>query len=195
MCPEASGPSEPLQALFEDLEQQAAGLHLADRDAEIADRARGEYAAVTFADRVHASVGRRVRLRLSGTTVVEGRLDAAGTDWCAVVGGEGGGRSEWVVRLAAVERAVGMSARAVPEPVRPVVARLGFGSAIRRVVDEAADVVLHCTDGSQERVRVLRVGADFLETTATGAGREALAEVPGTGALLAFAGVAALRRG
>jgi hypothetical protein len=147
-----------LGGLFEDLEQQAAGIHLAERDAELADRARGEYAAVSFASRVHASLGREVALTIGGE-VVEGTLMQAGVDWCRL---SGAGRT-WLVRLAAVATARGMSARALPEAARPAVARLTFGSALHRLAEESAEVLLHVEAVGGLRVRVLRIGADFVE--------------------------------
>lgn len=148
-----------LGGLFEDLEQQAAGFHLAERDAELADRARGEYAAVSFASRVHASLGREVALTIGGGEVVEGTLLQAGVDWCRL---SGVGRT-WLVRLGGVVTARGMSARALPEAARPAVARLTFGSALHRLAEESAEVLLHVETVGGLRVRVLRIGADFVE--------------------------------
>jgi len=148
-----------LGGLFEDLEQQAAGIHLAERDAELADRARGEYAAVSFASRVHASLGREVALTIGGGEVVEGTLVQAGVDWCRL---SGVGRT-WLVRLAGVLTARGMSARALPEAARPAVARLTFGSALHRLAEESAEVLLHVEAVGGLRVRVLRIGANFVE--------------------------------
>jgi len=89
-----------LEALFEDLEQQAEGIQLADRDAELADRTRGEYARVRFADRVHASLGRQVTVVLSSGHTAEGTLIDAGQGWCLVA--EDGRPSRWLLPLAAV---------------------------------------------------------------------------------------------
>ena len=149
-----------LDGLFEDLEQQAAGLELSERDAELADRARGEYAAVALADRVHASRGLVVELLLHGGEVVEGVLTDAGRGWCRVETPAG---AAWLVRLAAVAVLRGMSPRALPEAARPAVARLGFGSALHRLVDGSGEACLHLTTGAPYPVRVLRVGADFVE--------------------------------
>ena len=183
-----------LDGLFEDLEQQAAGLHLSDRDAEVADRARGEYAAVTLADRVHASLGRRIRLRLYGGVLVEGRADRAGVDWVHLVGEAGvlGGAEEWMVRLAALESAGGMSSRALPESARPVTARLGFGSAARGWAEHPGEVGVHLVGGGRRAVRISRVGADFLEVVDDG-GVASVGDHDSV--LLPFATVAALRRG
>ena len=42
---------ESMFAVFDDLEQQAEGLHLAERDAEVADLTLAEYTRVTLAAR------------------------------------------------------------------------------------------------------------------------------------------------
>lgn len=157
----AEGLTPGLSGVFEDLEQQAAGLHLAERDAELVDRARGEYATVSFASRVHASVGHEVRVNLVGGQVVQGRLAHAGIDWCVVAPSTA--RATWLVRLAAVAFAHGLSPRAVPEAARPVHARLGFGSALHRLAEEAAALRLHAVSGPVSWVRISRIGADFLE--------------------------------
>jgi hypothetical protein len=150
-----------LGGLFEDLEQQAAGIHYAERDAELLDRARGEYATVTFASRVHASSGRPVSLVLVDGSVVEGSLSQVGTDWCALRSADGG--SAWLVRLAAVATARGLSPRSLPEAARPALARLGFGSALHRLASEAPEVLLHLVATGPQRIRVVRIGADFVE--------------------------------
>lgn len=156
-----------LGRIFEDLEQQAAGLELAERDAELLDRAQGEYAGVTLAGRVHASVGRQVEVTLTGGLVVEGTLTAAGTGWCTITPAEPA--VTWLVPTAAVALLRGASARSVAEPARPVTARLGFGSALRGLVADASEVVVHTVSEVPLRLRVLRVGADFAEVIDVGA--------------------------
>jgi hypothetical protein len=177
--------SDGLGGVFEDLEQQAHGLHLADRDAELADRARGEYTTVSFASRVHASVGHTVALTLRTGDVVDGTLTQAGVDWCTLVTDRP--QVSWLVRLDAVVTAAGMSSRALPEAARPATARLGFGSALHRLSTQAAEVVVHLGPSVSRRVRVLRIGADFVEVESReGSG--------GAGAqLLPFAAMAAVR--
>lgn len=174
-----------LKGLFEDLEQQAAGIHYAERDAELLDRARGEYATVTFASRVHASLGRPVTLGLVDGSVVEGTLGQAGVDWCSI-GSERG--TTWLVRLAAVATARGLSPRAVPEAARPALARQGFGSSLYRLASDSPDVLLHLVTAGRERVRVVRIGADFVET-------EPAAAVGGATSVVPFSAVAAARPG
>jgi hypothetical protein len=148
-------------ALFDDLEQQAEGLALADRDAEVAERGRAEYAQVDLAARLHASTGSRVALGVAGVGQLEASLVRVGADWLLVTTGG----QEWVVRFAALTSVRGLSARAVSEPARPLTARLALGSALREVAEGRAPVVLHRTDGSVLLGVVRRVGADFLEVT------------------------------
>ena len=150
-----------LGGLFEDLEQQAEGLHLAERDAELADRSRSEYAGVTFASRLHASVGGTVSLAVTGVGPLQGTLTRVGTDWCLLEAAPAG--PEWVVALAAVRQAGGLSERAVSEVARPVVARLSMRSALRGIAESRAEVLVHHVDGTQLRGLLGRAGADFVE--------------------------------
>lgn len=152
---------ERLFDLFEDLEQQAQGLQLADRDVEVADRARAEYAReVDLASRVHASLGRQVTLTVLGVGAVQGTLASAGRDWCLL---DGGGSGEWVVRLPAVLVARGLSERALAERARPVAGRLHLSSSLRRLADARRTAVVATLDGTRTRGRIARVGTDFFE--------------------------------
>ena len=149
-----------LSDLFEDLEQQAQGLRLADRDAEVADRARAEYAVgVDLAARVHASLGRPVALGVRGVGTLEGTLASAGPDWCLLAAAGG----EWLVRLTAITLGRGLSERAVVERARPVSGRLGIGSALHRLAEARTPAAVHGIDGARVRGRVARVGPDFFE--------------------------------
>ena len=147
--------------LFEDLEQQAEGLSRAERDAEVAELAVSGYSEVGLADRVHASVGADVELSLTGSEVVRGRLTRAGADWCLVRTDTPAG--EWIVRLAALTAARGLSPRAVPEASRRVTARLGWGAVLRSLAEDRRPVLVLGVDGHRRQGLVRRVGADFLE--------------------------------
>ncbi len=71
-----------LFALFDDLEGQAAAAWEVDREAELADRARTEYAAVTLVSRLMASRGQSVTIDLPHVGRLAGRrsaLDPQGT--------------------------------------------------------------------------------------------------------------------
>lgn len=151
-----------LFAFLDDLEGQAEGAFAAEREFEVADRARGEYAVVTLAERLMASVGHDVRLTLSGVGPVAGNLSRVADGWCLL---EAVGQ-EWIARVPAIVAVDGLSERAVPTDAWPVTAKLGFGSALRRIAESGARCGVRCTDGGYYDVRPLRVGGDFLEAQA-----------------------------
>ncbi len=148
-----------LFALFDDLEAQATAVWEADREAELADRARAEYGSVTLASRLMASRGSSLSIDLPHVGRVEGRLDRVGDGWL-LLGGQG---QDWIVPLGAVVAVRGASARSVPEVAWSPIDRLGLRSALRRLSDAAARCIVHLGDGTRHEVFVQRVGADFLE--------------------------------
>ncbi len=156
---------EDLFAMLDDLEQQAEALYDADRDAEVADRSRAEYGAVPLAGRLMASLDHDLSLEVLGVGRVTGTLQRVARGWLLL---ESGG-VEWVVALPAVVAVVGASPRAVPEVAWSPIARLGLGSALRRLSEAGERCVVHRTDGGRSDGVVRRVGADFVEVeVATG---------------------------
>ena len=160
---------EQLFAFLDDLEGQAEALYDADREGELADRSRSEYAGVTLASRLMASLGGSVVLHVQGVGAVPGILQRVGPDWCLAHGAA----QDWVVRLAAVAGVESASDRSVPEVAWSPVARLGFGSALRRLADVGERCVVHGTDGTSRDGVLVRVGTDFVEAT-LGEGRAVL---------------------
>ncbi|CAM3753018.1 hypothetical protein [Nocardioides zeicaulis] len=148
-----------LFALFDDLEGQAAALWEAEREAELADRARAEYASVSLASRLMASRGRDVQLGLPHVGRVEGRLDRVGDGWCLL----SGAGQDWIVPLAHLVTVEGCGERSVPEVAWSPVDRLGLRAALRRLAETGARCVLHLADGSWRAGRLERAGADFVE--------------------------------
>ena len=148
-----------LFAMFDDLEGQAAALWEADREAELADRARSEYASVTLASRMMASVGGQVALELPGVGRVEGRLSRVGESWCLVCSPG----QDWIVPLRHVLVVHGASERSVPEVAWSPLHRLGLASALRRLADAGTRCLLHLTDGARHEAYVERVGGDFID--------------------------------
>ncbi len=182
---------EWLSGVFDDLEQQAEGLLLGERDAEVAERSRAEYAAVDLASRLHASAGHAVTLDVAGVGRVAGTLGRLGADWCLV----GDGRGEWAVRFAAVVAARGVAGRAVSEQARPVTARLALRSLLRQVAEDREPVVVHRLDGRSARVVMGRVGADFVEVSGVEVSGVEASGQGGAVDLLAVGHLAALHRG
>ena len=154
---------DELFALLDDLEGQAAALWEADREAELADRAQAEYAAVTLASRLMASIGFPVGLDLAGLGRIEGDLQRVGEDWCLLAGGAG----SWVVPLRQVLAVHGASSRSVPEVAWSPVHRLGLRSALRRLAEAGERCVVHLADGTRLEVTLGRVGSDFAEVATT----------------------------
>ena len=155
-----------LAVLFDDLEQQAEGMALSARDAEVAEHGRAEYASVDLESRVHASIGAEVTCDLLGGLRLRGTLARAGRDWLLLVPAETGADSEdggWVVHLPCVARLSGLGQRALAPEARGVLARLGLGSVLRRLAESRSPVLLALTDGAQVRGGVGRIGADFVE--------------------------------
>ncbi|MBS44764.1 MAG: hypothetical protein CMH83_16690 [Nocardioides sp.] len=150
---------DELFGFLDDLEQQAQSLYAVEREVEVADRARAEYQSVTLAARLMASVGHDVAVHVTGVGRVDARLSRTASDWCLLTGPG----QDWVVPHAAVGAVSGLSDRGVPEVAWSPLARLGLGSALRRLADAEERCVVHRTDGGRHEGVVLRVGADFAE--------------------------------
>ncbi len=183
--------------LFEDLEQQAEGVALSARDAEVAELARAEYSEVDLESRWHASVGQVVEVSGAHGLAVRGRVARVGCDWCLLamegepsVADQAERTAECVLALSAVVAARGLSPRARPPQLRPVTSRLGLGSALRGIAEERASVVLLRSDGARRRGVVGRVGRDFLELL----GSEGADGADGATDLVPFSAVAAVLR-
>jgi hypothetical protein len=150
---------EEVFALLDDLEQQAEAMYAAERDADLADRSRAAYREVTLASRLMASVGEELRLDVVGIGAVAGVLERVGDGWCLVAGPA----QDWVVHLPAVAAVTGATERSVPEVAWSPVAKLGVGSALRRIADAGERCVLHLVDGTTYDALLRRIGADFVE--------------------------------
>ena len=121
-----------LVALFDDLEQQAAGMHLAEREAQVAEMAAAEYARVDLAERLHASLGRELQATLRGGRQLAGRLARVGEDWFLLV--EPSAR-EWIVRHDGVTSVTGLAVGADSRETWSVVDRLSLRSVLRSVAE------------------------------------------------------------
>ncbi len=150
-------PDERLASFLDDLEQQAAGAWQVERGLEVHERARAEYARVTLAGRLMASIGAELELGLVGVGPVAGRLVRSAERWCLLETRH----VTSIVRLAALVTVRGASARSVAAESWPATARLGLGSALRGLAGETC--VVGCVDGARVEGLVGRVGADFVE--------------------------------
>ena len=145
--------------VFDDLEQQAEGLHLVERDAEVASLSVAEYSRITVGARLHASLGRDLRVRLVGGRSVSGRLSRVGEDWMLLVGG----CSQWIVRYDGTALLTGLSDRADSEETWSVMDRLTLRAVLRRLSGVSEPCVVHFVDEHQVEGRVARIGRDFFE--------------------------------
>ena len=179
-------------ALFDDLEAQAAVLAQAERAAEVEERARAEIGGLTTVDRLRVAVGTPLRLQLTGDTALAGRVTRVGPDWLLL--DEGSGREAVVVagHLLGV-RGLGRYS-AVPGSAGIVESRLGLRSALRGLARDRSPVRLHRLDGSALDATLDRVGADFVDVATHAAGEpRRRGEVRGV-ELVPIAAITALRR-
>jgi hypothetical protein len=153
------GWEESMFAVLDDLEQQAAGLHLVERDAEVADLTVAEYAGISLGARLHASLGLELRVRLVGGRQLSGRLARIGKDWMLLVDRSG----QWIVRFDGVAALTGLSARADSEETWSVMDRLTLRAVLRRLSSVSEPCQVHFVDDQQVAGRVGRVGRDFFE--------------------------------
>jgi hypothetical protein len=179
-----------LLAVFDDLEQQAEGLALAERDAAVEELSRAGYAEVELAARLHAATGHELVLVVAGVGQLRTRVLRVGEGWLLAHDGA----HEWIVRTSALSHVRGLPDRAVDLPHRPVTARLGLGSALRSVAGDRVTVVLHRMDGASVRAQVRRVGADFVELWVSEHAESWKAGEDGHLEVVPFAWVAALSR-
>ncbi|MDN4174981.1 hypothetical protein QWY28_18605 [Nocardioides sp. SOB77] len=169
-----------LFGVLDDLEQQAEAAYDLERAADLADRSRAEYQQVTLASRLVASLDRELVLEVRGAGTTAGVLERVGTGWCHL---RGPGQ-DWVVHLPAVTAVHDAAPRSVPEVAWPATARLGLGSALRRLADAGERCVVRTVEGATHDGTLARVGADFVEVRTGDAGRVVL---------VAFTGLAAVQ--
>ncbi len=179
------------QDLFGDLERQWDALAEADRQAEIAERTRAEFARVTLADRLRGSEGRAVVLVVRSGQDVTGEIVRVGSDFLLLATP----RQEYVVPLAAIASLRGLGPAALSaDAAGPVRARLGLGSVLRRIAADRSTVALVRDHGPGLTGTLQRVGADFVELR-----EHAVDEAPRSAAgqhalVVPFAAISMLRR-
>ncbi len=149
------------EELFNDLETDAEGLALRDRDAEIAERTRAELAAIGVLDRLRAGVGDAVILQVLGVGRLEGRLRRLTPTWLLL---DADGRHGWAVSVDALTGVEGLTSAAAPgESARSVATRTTWSSAFRVLSRDRELVVVYRVDGTSVRGLPARVGRDFVE--------------------------------
>jgi hypothetical protein len=178
-------------ALFADMEAQLAASERLDLDAEIAERARVDAAAVELADRLRGSLGLRIRVHLASGSVFEGSLSHAGGQLLVL----NEPRHQMLIPYAAAVQYFGLARLAVAEP-STVRQRLGLASALRGLASTRAMLAVLIARGSGESTLhgvIDRVGRDFLDLAVTQEGEAPRAVNVRQVATIPFGALAGLR--
>jgi hypothetical protein len=146
--------------MLDDLEMQAEGLHLAERAVEVDELSVAQYAEVELVARLHASIGRPLRVATIDSLDLHGRLASVGSDWMLLVDGGGGG---WFVHLPCVDLVTGLGSGSVPGAARSLSTRLSLRSVLRGLADDRQPGAVHLRGGRTLHGTLVRVGADFVE--------------------------------
>jgi hypothetical protein len=155
------------EGLFADLEAQAEELEIAQRAAEIDERARAESGRIRLLDRLRPAVGLPVRLRCLGDAVA-GVVRRVGPDWVLV---DEGSDRETVVATAALLSVSGLTQlSAVPDTESTVESRLGLRHVLRGIARDRSAVRITDRSGSTVDGTIDRLGADFMEVAEHAAG-------------------------
>ncbi len=165
-------PGDSVRALLSDVEGQAEGLYLADREIEVAELTRAQYAEVTLTARLYAALGSSLRVRLAGDggPALDGIVEDAGQGWFTLLVRSGSRATTWVVAVSGVVELAGLVDAAVPDTARPAAARLSIRAALRPYAEEGDRVALRLLTGGVRQGRLVRVGADFVELLMEGRG-------------------------
>ena len=125
------------EALFADLEAAAEEVRLQEREAEVADQARAEYAAVRLADRIRAWSGSLLTCELVDGRSVDGVLREVGADWLLLQAGPGEALVPFRA-LAAVAGPTPAGSKAAGSVMgSPAVGRSAMGGSVVAVSPEA----------------------------------------------------------
>lgn len=150
--------------LFDDLEAQLAEVDRVELGLEVAEHVRAERGQVALADRLAASVGATVRLRVRGAGTVAGALVEVGSGWCVLQTSAAGPerRRPVLVALPAVSTLGGLPVRA-DRPATHAPRRLDLRHALRALSRDRAVVRLVDVDGADLTGTIDRVGLDHLD--------------------------------
>lgn len=146
------------ESLFDDMEASFAAASEAELESEIAEAVRLERSALRFADRLRASRGTEVQLRVTGGRRVSLTVGVVGEDWLS--GAEG--PREVLIPAGAVQSAVGLARRAEAESSHAR-RRLGITAPLRRLARDRAQVVVLGVEGVLAEGLLLEVGRDVVE--------------------------------
>lgn len=145
--------------LFADLEGQAVALAAAEREAEVAERTRGEFARVALLNRLRARTGDLLSAQVLGVGPVEGRLERVGADWLLL-----DFAGEVVVPVSALAFVRDLPAEAVsPSGVGAVAARIPLTAVLRTLARDRSVVSTALRDATVVVGTPDRVGKDWVD--------------------------------
>ncbi len=150
--------------LFDDLEAQLAGQERTELASEVADHVRAERGQVSLLDRLLASAGAQVALRVRGVGPVRGTVAEVGAGWLVLRTPAAGAdrRRDVLVPLSAVLMATGLANRSESrQSLAP--RRLDLRHALRALSRDRAVVRLTDVEGGQVTGTIDRVGQDHLD--------------------------------
>lgn len=146
------------EGFFADLEAQWEAEQRRELDAEVAERTRGERAALDLVDRLCAHRDRPLRVHLRTATMLDGVLADLGGDWLLLRTGHG---REALVPVDAVSAIGGLVTRASGGDA--LARRFGLGSALRVLARDRATVALTDSSGHVATGTIDRVWRDVLD--------------------------------
>ena len=174
--------------MFADLEAQLAAAGQAGLESEIADRQRGESAAIEFSDRLRSQVGLKLKVHLDiPAGVLTGELAQLGSGWLLLQAAAG----SHLVPLDAVRMVEGMNRFAVAEEGN---IKLGLHAALRGLARDRYPVHLQLRGVQSGALygSIDRVGRDFLEFAVLEAGLARRRENVSLAAVVPLRGIAAV---
>ena len=179
------------ERLFDDVEAQLEAADRAELAGEVADRTRREVARLRLVDRLRASIGADLQLRVAGAGAICGRLRRAGEGWLLLA--PDAGPSVFVLRDAVLTVDGLPSAAVEPGSEGAVLSRLDVGHALRAVARDRSPVSVVLRDGTRLDGTLDRVGADFADLALHPAGEARREAAVRSVRAVTFEGMAVLR--
>lgn len=146
------------EALFADLDAQAAAERQAGFEAEVAATVALEWSRVPLMDRLRAHLGAEVALRLRGDTELRLWLNTVGADWLAGTAGP----QDWLVQGSAVLTVDGLKRLTKGEPSQAR-RKLSIASPLRALAASREVVSVLGEQGRLAEGLLAGVGLDFVD--------------------------------
>jgi len=152
------------EALFDDLEAQWSAQQAHQLEADVAQAVEWERAQILLVDRLRASVGMQLQLRLRGGSERSLLVHRVGADW---VSGHAGAQS-LLIPVGAIVSVEALPSR-VQSETTPARRLLGIGTPLRALARSREAVTVEDPGGELGHGVITRVGADHLDVSVPGA--------------------------